>query len=165
MRTGQKKKYGKFRLRLTAGDRRKLNRVLMQGQGSARLFKRAMILRLLDLGKSVGEVAKDVGVSRMAPRIVGTRYLKQGLDRALSEAPRPGKPSLINGHAEKEIVALVCSSPPGERVRWTLNLLRDELIRRGIVPSIGRETLRIFLHEARVKPWLEKNVVHWGADR
>jgi hypothetical protein len=93
MRTGvRKRKYKRFQLRLTTSDRKKLNRVLHQGQGSARLFKRAMILRLLDLGKSIGEVAQDMGVSRMAPCIMGTRYLKQGLERALSEAPRPGKP-------------------------------------------------------------------------
>jgi transposase len=165
MGIGRKKRYRKFRLKISRADREKIDQVLHQNDVSTRIFRRALILRLLDRRKSVGEVAEELGVSRMVPRIVGTRYLRKGLERALNDAPRPGKPPLIDRRQEKEIVAVACSAPPGERARWTLKLLRNELISRDIISKIGMETLRTFLHEARVKPWLEKNVVYCGAGR
>lgn len=161
----RKKKYRKFRVRLLAADRKKLNLALHQSDGPNRIFKRAMILRLLDRGKSVSEIADDLGVNEMSVRNVGGRYIKFGFKRALGDRSRSGRPPKISDRQEKEIIALACSSPPNERARWTLTLLRDEVVGHWIVPAIGRETLRNLLHEAKVKPWLEKNVVHWGADR
>lgn len=159
------KKYQKFCLKLSIYDRRVVEKLLKNAGPSGRLYRRALILRLLHLRQSPDQIAKELKVTSMTVRNIGHRYLKFGLSRALKDAPRPGKASVITAHQEKEIVALVCSTPPAERSRWTLSLLQKEVIRRKIIKSIGKETLRTFLHEAKVKPWLEKNVVHWGSDR
>src|SRR4051812_11395505 len=124
-------------LRVKTGERKKLEGGLHLRGGSGRIFTRAMILRLLDRGKSLSEVAADVGASPMGVRQVGNRYLSGGLDRALWDAPRPGKQALLNNRQEKEIVALACSAPPGERARWTIELLREEVLRRGIAENIS----------------------------
>lgn len=109
-------------------------------------------------------IAAEFGLDPMTIRNIGKRYLDDGLERALIDVPRPGKPMQISNFQEKEIVALVCSAPPDERSRWTLKLLQEEVVRRKIRASIGRETLRLLITEAEVKPWLEKNVVRRKAD-
>jgi putative transposase len=60
---------------------------------------------------------------------------------------------------EARIIAMVCSSPPEGRSRWTVRLVAEEVIDRGIVKRISREKIRIILRDHDLKPWLEKNVV------
>lgn len=160
-----KKSYQKFQIRLSPWDRKKVEKLVHLNQVSARTLKRALILRLLDQEQTVLLVAKELGVDPMTIRNVGRRYLDGGLDEALNDVQRPGRPVEISNSQEKEIIALVCSAPPGERARWTLGLLQEEVIRRKIRASIGRETLRLIITEAEVKPWLEKNVVRGNSDR
>lgn len=165
MRANRKNIYRKFRIRLTPWDRRKVNALVHENEVSVRVFRRAMILRLLDQERSVSSVAEELAVSSMTIRYVGDRYLSDGLERALIDAPHPGRPVQISNSQEKQIIALVCSAPPGERSRWTLKLLQEEVLRRKIRTSISREALRLIITQAEVKPWLEKNVVRGHSDR
>ena len=48
---------------------------------------------------------------------------------------------------------MVCSDPPDGFDRWTLDLITEEVINRGIVSTISREKIRIILHEHDLKPW------------
>ena len=47
--------------------------------------------------------------------------------------------------------------------RWTVRLLTEEVIKRKLVPRVGRETIRVLLESHDLKPWREKNVVRGGA--
>ena len=38
-------------------------------------------------------------------------------------------------------------------------LLTEEVIKRKLVPRVGRETIRVLLESHDLKPWREKNVV------
>jgi hypothetical protein len=40
------------------------------------------------------------------------------------------------------LVELACSDPPQGRCHWTLQLLADELVVRGLVDRVGIETVR-----------------------
>jgi hypothetical protein len=46
---------------------------------------------------------------------------------------------------EARLVAMVCSSPPAGRARWTLELLVKQLVQEGITTSIAPETVRLLL--------------------
>ena len=54
---------------------------------------------------------------------------------------------------------MVCSDPPEGRARWTVRLIAEEVVKRKLVPKVGRETIRVLLLSHDVKPWREKNVV------
>jgi hypothetical protein len=41
-----------------------------------------------------------------------------------------------------------------------VRLLAEEVVRRRITKSIGRESVRVILRDHDMKPWREKNVVH-----
>jgi putative transposase len=157
MRKGGRKR--RLVVRLKAADRRRIGAMLRGGIGPVRVVKRAQVLRLLDQGTGPPQVAGAMGLSPQAVRDIGWRYVGEGLDRALHEKPRPGQqPALSPGQAQR-IVAMVCGPPPEGRARWSVRLIADEAMRRHLVASVDRETIRVLLRRHDLKPWREKNVV------
>ena len=77
------------------------------------------------------------------------RYLAQGLDVALYDRPRPGKPPKIDGAARAKITALACSTAPTGHARWTLRLLADKAVELGFCESISHETVKEVLKKPR----------------
>jgi transposase len=84
------------------------------------------------------------------------RFVEEGLEKALSEAPRPGAERKLDASDESLLVAMACAEPPGGRARWTMQLLADELVRLTVHESVSDETIRRRLGELQLKPWLEK---------
>ena len=93
-----------------------------------------------------------------AIRKVGHRYQLGGLERALYEKQRPGAAEVLDESQKQRLIAMVCSSPPEGRARWTVRLVAEEAVKRRLVPRVGRETIRILLLSHDRKPWREKNV-------
>lgn len=157
MRKGGTKRH--LVVRLGAADRRQIAGMLRGGIEPVRVVKRAQVLRLLDHGTSPPQVASALGVSPQTVRNIGWRSVEAGLDRALYERPRPGhQPALRPGQAQR-IVALVCGPPPEGRARWSVRLIAEEAVKRHLVPTVGRETIRMLRQQHDLKPWREKNVV------
>jgi putative transposase len=159
------RKVVRLKLKLSEPDRRECQRILRKGAAWVWRIKRAQMLLLFDEGKSRAEVARAFGVAHQTAGRVGARYLEGGLEHALSDDPRPGKARLLDLKQSSAIVAMVCSRPPEGRTRWTVRLVAQEAIKRGIVPEVGRETIRILLENHELKPWREKNVGHPGGHR
>ena len=138
----------------------------MQGSGvmTARTWRRVRVLLLLDEGLSVRKTALAVGSFPREISRVGKRYLDLGLEAALKDDARPGAKRLLDSPQEAAIVALVCGPAPAGHARWTTRLVAQEAVRRGIAPTLGRETVRVVLSRHELKPWREKNVVR-AADR
>lgn len=126
---------------------------------SPRRWRRIRTLLLLDRGYSIRTTATAVGGYQREISRVGKRYLQGGLEKALSEEPRPKPSPMLDSTQQAALVALVCGPPPQGRARWTVRLLAEEAGKRGVVDKIGRETVRIVLARHDLKPWREKNVV------
>ena len=152
-------------IHLKRHERRKLRDLSARGRVDARVLKRARVLQLLDGGWAPVDIPEAAGVGEATVRRVRARYEEGGLARALYEIPREGAPRLLSDKQSVEIVAMVCSDPPEGRARWTVELVVDEAIRRGIVPKVGRETIRVLLRDHDLRPWREKNVVRRQAER
>jgi transposase len=129
--------------------------MLSKGQESARVLRRASILRQLDDRQKVAQVAANVGVARKTVRAIARRYEEEGLESALYEKPRPGKqPALDTGQSQR-IIAMVCGPPPQGTARWSVRLIAKEAVKRRLAPHVGRETIRILLQNHELKPWRE----------
>ena len=136
--------------------------MLSKGQESARVLRRASILRQLDDRQKVAQVAANVGVARKTVRAIARRYEEEGLESALYEKPRPGKqPALDTGQSQR-IIAMVCGPPPQGTARWSVRLIAKEAVKRRLAPHVGRETIRILLQNHELKPWREKKLVYRG---
>lgn len=151
-------------VKLTARDRRKIGEMLRRGRESVRVLKRAQALQQMGCGRTATQTAEAIGISQTMARDVANRYCKAGLGRALWDAPRPGKERILKPRQEQRLVAMLCGPSPQGRARWTIRLATEEVMRQGIVATIGRETVRETMKRHALKPWREKNVVHPGVD-
>jgi putative transposase len=150
------------RVQLSARDRQQVAAMLGKGRESARVLRRALILRQLDREEKIMQVARNVGVSRKAVRAIGRRYRDEGLESALHEKPRPGRQRALDVKQSQRIIAMVCGPPPEGRGRWSVRLIAEEAVQRKLVPRVGRETIRVLLESHELKPWREKKLVHRG---
>ncbi|MBC7659568.1 MAG: helix-turn-helix domain-containing protein [Chitinophagaceae bacterium] len=149
---------------MSKADRLFLRRMLSKGQISVRVFKRARTLLLLDEGKTTTECAEALGIGRDTARRIANRYLESDLETALYELPRAGVAKLIDEKMEARIVAMICSKAPEGFSRWSLRIIVEEAINRGIVETVSEETIRRIMHRHELKPWREKNVVRGGTE-
>jgi transposase len=150
----------KYVVHLKKEDQNFLRKLVSTGKRSAREYRRAMILLLSDKGKTDEEISEILDVSTRTVERTRQRYVNGGLDSALHELPRPGQPKKLSSSQEQQIIAIACSSAPEGRSHWTLELLRQEAVKRGIVDEISKEPIRILLKRHNLKPWKKKDVVH-----
>lgn len=113
-----------------------------KGTVKARTMKRAQILLKADEGWKDEAIMAAVDVSRPMVERVRQRFVQEGLQRALTDGPRPGAKRKLDGRGEAKLIALACSTPPDAHEHWALRLLADQLVELGVVTSISHETVR-----------------------
>lgn len=156
--------YHRVHVQLKRKDRQQVAEMLTKGRESARVLRRASILRQLDHGQKAAQVAANLGVASKTVRAIARRYEEEGLESALYEKSRPGKHRALDVGQSQRIIAMVCGPPPRGCARWSLRLIATEAVKRKLVAQVGRETIRILLQSHELKPWREKNVVHRGTE-
>jgi len=154
--------YHRVHVHLRNKERKQITGMLNKGRESARVLRRASILRQLDQGQTPAQVANNVGVAPKTVRAIARRYEEEGVEPALYERQRPGQPRVLDAGPSQRIIAMVCSQAPAGRARWSVRLIAQEAVQRKLVPRVGRETIRILLQHHELKPWREKNVVRGG---
>ena len=137
-------------------EREQLLELTRKGNISARKMKRAQILLMTDDGATDEEIASAVKVGTSTVYRTRRRCVEEGLDRALTEYPRPGARRKLTGHEEALLVATACSNPPKGRARWTLDLLADKVVCLTEHEAISRSTIGRRLKENKLKPWQKK---------
>lgn len=147
-----------LRIRVSSKDRKELEKLVSGGIQQVRVVLRALALLQLEKGASAPRIAAVIPLTAQAIRNVARRYQQGGLERALYEKPRPGAAELLDDSQKQRLIAMVCSSPPEGRARWTVRLVAQEAVKRKLVPRVGRETIRMLLLSHDLKPWREKNV-------
>src|ERR1035441_1570878 len=115
--------YHRVHVQLGRKDRWQLAAMLTKGRESARVLRRASILRQLDRGQKAAQVAANVGVAAKTVRAVARRYEEEGLESALYEKARPGKQRALDVGQSQRIIAMVCGSPPQGIARWSVRLI------------------------------------------
>lgn len=122
-----------------------------------RVIKRANILNCLHLGYTSTQISQILNVDPKTVTNIAHVYLDDGLESALHDDERNGRPIDFDDRTRSRIVAMVCSDPPKGHYRWTLDLIVDESQKRALVPAtISKEEVRIILQEHDLKPWQEK---------
>jgi len=71
----------------------------------------------------------------------------------------PPTPLILDGKKEAQLTKIACSTPPGGRSRWTLQMLADELVALEIADSISADTVGR-VQKKRVKAVAQIDVVH-----
>jgi putative transposase len=126
----------KQHLTLSDVDRSTLERLLSHGTLSARKFKRATALLELDRGKTLLEVAATLDLTYPSVAAWRDGYNANGLT-CLDDAPRSGRPIVIDGTQRAKITALACSDAPEGHDRWTLRLLAEKVVEAGFCEHLS----------------------------
>jgi transposase len=135
----------KYVVDLTAEERASLQQLLQAGSNRARRLTRARILLLAADDAIDEEIVSALKVGRSTVERTRRRFVEGGVERALHDRPRPGKPRKLNGKQEAMLVALACSDPPEGWERWTMQLLAGRLVELKVVDAISDETVRLTL--------------------
>jgi transposase len=127
----------KHAIQLADEQRTTLEQLIRTGKAAARVQNRARILLLAHRGKSDAEIVDALSTSKPTVERVRRLFCTEGMDRALYDKKRPGRPALITGEEEAKLTMLACSSPPEGRKRWTLQLLAGKMVELGYVDTIS----------------------------
>jgi transposase len=137
---------------LTNADRKTVAEIRRKGLRNAREVNRAHVLWCLDQGVPEVQILAVLGISRTALWRVRLAYLQGGLEWALFDVQRSGRPCKYGADAQARITALACSEPPTGRTRWTTSGLTRAARREQDLSTIGRETVRRILKKTTSSP-------------
>lgn len=146
----------RYRVELDESERQQLETLVAGGTYAVRRVKRAQILLAADRGVSDAEMAATLRVGTSTVYRTKQRFVEQGLERALSEQPRPGGKRKLAAAEEALLIATACSRPPTGRAHWTLALLASAVVRLTAHQTISRATIGRRLAANDLKPWQEK---------
>ena len=140
----------KYPVALSPAQRKQLKALCSRGAISARKLARARILLLADQNRSQGamtdpQIHEVLDVSQGTIIRVRKKFATGGLETALEEVSRCGRPLKFNGYQRAQITALACSDPPEGHSQWSLRLLADKLVELEIVDDISYETVGVIL--------------------
>jgi len=146
-----------YRVFLNGKKRSELKRLISTGTNKARTINRARILLLSDespqgksegMGKTDKEIIWSLGSLGVSARTVAStrqRYVEEGIQGALNDKQRSGRPREFTGRKEAKLTLIACSEPPEGRTRWSVRLLADKMVELEVVDSISRESVRKYL--------------------
>ena len=140
---------------LTKEDQLQVRVTIRRGK-DAREINRAHCLNLREKGRTIIEIADTLELTPRTVIDICSTYQERGLEAALKDDPRSGRPEEFDDRVKSYIVATVCSDPPEGFDRWTLELLKGHLEKKRIVPSISIGSIWAVLREHDLKPWQQK---------
>lgn len=149
----------KYIVKLSKKDKKGLRDIVTKGMSIASVKRRAHILLKSEKGMSDKVIAEHLDCHEDSVRDTRKRFCDSGLDDALYGYHRSGRPPTITNEQKLKIIAIACTTPKEGHSHWSLKLLAKEVVKRGILPSISHEGVRIILQEHDLKPHLKKNVV------
>ncbi len=135
-------------IELKEEERLLLEEMSTTGSCKVRPLQRAQVLLALDRGVLDHQISEVLNLDRTRIWRIRKRYLDQGLEAALYDQARPGRPRDYDDKAEAELVALACSKPPAGQGRWTIALLTEVARRQSkVLKSVSEGTVRQVLQK------------------
>lgn len=138
----------KYRVKLEREERKALEEIRDKGSHKAIKYKRSVALLLSDESEA-GEALSDsqiVTVTGMQLRTVERlrkRCHQVGPLKALERVPRekPPREVKITGEVEAHLTQIACSEAPDGHSHWTLQLIADEAVSRGVIAQISHTSV------------------------
>ena len=146
---------------LGAKNRERPGRLARMRTAQAQTVTRARILLLRDSGETLVSIAERVGLAADSVRLCVTKYLEGGVERALSDGARSGRPREIDDADRAFVVDLACQRPADlgyAAELWTNDLLTAHV--RKVAEAAGHPRLATvatgsvhnILADAQIKP-------------
>lgn len=139
-------------LHLSEEDRAVVEEIRGKGLRHSREVNRAHVLSCLDRGIPEAQILAVLGIGRTALWRTRSAYLQGGVELAVFDVARSGRPTQYDTDAEARVTALACSTPPQGKQRWTIiELERAARLEPGL-NKMSRETVRRMLKKTISSP-------------
>lgn len=132
-------------IKLSKQELRSLTTLLSKGSAKARVLTRARTLDLLHRNHHPNDIAATLRITTQSVFNLKRRFLDGGLQAALYDKPRPGRPIEIDGKQRAKLTALACSTPPQGYARWSLRLLADKAVELGYCDNVSHTEVQQIL--------------------
>ncbi|WP_114971960.1 helix-turn-helix domain-containing protein [Rhodoferax ferrireducens] len=143
-------------LKLSEEDRSVIEAIRSKGVHQAREVNRAHVLSCLDRDIPEAQIMEVLGIGRTAVWRARAAYLQGGLELAVFDMARSGRPRQYDTDAaEARVIALACSTPPKGHQRWTMVELEQAARQEPGMQSVSRETVRRMLKKTISSPGAE----------
>jgi len=139
-------------LHLTRAERVTADAIRSKGVHQAREVNRAHVLSCLDRGVPEAQIMEVLGIGRTALWRARAAYLQGGLELAVFDVARSGRPKQYDTDAEARVTALACSEPPQGHQRWTIIELERAARQEPGLGAVSRETVRRMLKKTISSP-------------
>jgi len=139
-------------LHLSEEDRSVIEEIRSKGVHSSREVNRAHVLSCLDRGIPEARIMAVLGIGRTAVWRTRAAYLQGGVDLAVFDVARSGRPPRYDTDAHSRVTALACSAPPKGRQRWTMVELERAARQEPGLGTVSRETVRRMLKKTTSSP-------------
>jgi hypothetical protein len=154
-----------------------LQKISRSRTASRRLLQRVEVILMAFAGLLNGMIAEEIGLARKQVGLWRRRWqqsfdalvaieccesqaaLCRAIEDVLSDAPRAGSPGTFTAEQVTHILAVACEPPEqsGRPIdRWTHRELAEEVVLRGIVPSISVSQVGRYLSQAELQPHRSK---------
>ena len=120
------RKSTKTEIRLSDGERERLEKVAGHPRSLQKHAWRARIVLELGSGHGLMETARRTGMSKQAVWRWWDRFLAEGVDGLLRDATRPPGKKPIGEDRVKAAIDLAMSPPPAHARHWTVRALADK---------------------------------------
>ncbi len=144
----------KFFIYLSDDDRAFLNDIIKtQNEETA---MRAKILLASDFNnpiyRTVSQISSDLGVTRTTIQNVRARYASLGLKKAVvsNGIQSPEHRAYITPDKRKQILDIIHEQPPLGQRRWTIELIREECIKRGLFNYVAWSAISKFIKDENI---------------
>lgn len=140
-------------LALSEQEQKELEALVRRHSTPQQVALRGRMILAAAEGKNNSQIARELHVCVETVRSWRTRWIglqavslqDLAVGERLWDIPRPGKPSHITAEQTCQIVALACEQPKERPIsHWTGREIAEEVMRRGIVPTISAR------HAARI---------------
>lgn len=157
------------KLKLTDEEFENLTSLSASRTKPLREIERAKILLLTHQGISDSQIAEKLNTNRQKVIRCITKALAYGIDEAINDLPRIGKPQEITGEARAWIISIACMKPkdfgyPHEL--WTHKLLAEHIKKNSIAmgfpqaSKIASGTISKILGASNLKPHKISSYIH-----
>lgn len=165
------------KLDVTEKQHKILQQIYRSTTAPSRLLQRVSVILMAFSGALNVTIAHDVGLGRKQVGLWRRRWqesfaalvaiecretqaeLRRAIEDVLSDAPRSGSTGSFTAEQVTQILAVACEPPEqsGRPIdRWTYRELADEVVGRGIVPSISVSQVGRYLSQAELQPHRNK---------
>ena len=138
----------KYIVTLSAEEREYLQTLTRSGKHAARKLLRARILLKADASEAGDawtddQIAQGLDTSPKTVARVRQQLVEEGVEGVLTpkRSPNSARVRIFDGASEAKLIALACSTPPDGRVRWTLQLLEEQVVALKIVVRASDNTI------------------------